>query len=139
MSLGMYGFVDLALESSPAGGVTLIQSGADGFYDYDNGGAWVPPAGPDPRPLTAVNIQSATKKTLDFIVAKGGTADPKDLRNVYVNDGTQLFPADTGRESDFLEFSDGLSVRRWRVLTCDNRPWRNYCHAIVERTDQEAT
>lgn len=138
MSLNMYGFVDPTMQSSPAGGVTLVQAGEGGYYDYDNGGVWVP-AAPTTTALQAVNIQPADKKTIDFIIARGGTADPKDLRNVYINDGTSLFPADTGRDSDYLEFTDGLSMRRWRVLTSDNRPWRNYCHAIVERTDQEVT
>jgi len=24
-------------------------------------------------------------------------------------------------------------VRKWRVVQADNRPWRNYCRAVVER------
>lgn len=138
MSLDMWGTVDAVMQSEPAGGVTLIAAGTDGYYDYDNGGVWVPGTATE-RALPLATIQPATTKTIEMAVARGGTADPKDLRNVYVNDGTELFPADTGRESDYLEFTDGIQVRRWRVLTADNRPWHNYCHAIVERTDEEVT
>lgn len=139
MSLDMFGLVDAVFDSQPAGGVTIHRAGTAGYYDYDNGGVWVPGASPAPVEAPFITIQAANKKTIEFSVSRGGTADPKDLRNVYLNDGSQLLPADTGRESDYLEFSDGLNVRMWRVLTADNRPWRNYCHAIVERTTEAVT
>ena len=136
--LDMWGQVDDVMESTPDGGVTLIQAGSGGFYDYDNGGVWVPGT-PTETELARVTIQPATEKAIELAIARGGTADPKDIRNVYINDGTEIFPADTGRESDYLVFTDGLSRKKWRVLTSDNRPWRNYCHVVVERTDQEVT
>lgn len=130
--IDMYNHVADPLNSLPEGGVTRITT-APGYYDYDNGGVWV--EGQSERiPLAPVNIQPASRKTIEFMVAMGGTANPRDIRDVYVNDGVNYcMPSDTGRTADHLEFSDGIELREWRVMHSDNRPWNNYSHLIVER------
>ncbi|WP_231578084.1 hypothetical protein [Dickeya chrysanthemi] len=71
---------------------------------------------------------------MQTLIGMGGTANAHDVRVVHINDGvTYLYPDDDGKFSDLLEFSDGLAMRRWRVMSCDNRPWRNVCRAVVER------
>lgn len=71
---------------------------------------------------------------MQTLIGMGGTANAHDVRVVHINDGvTYLYPDDDGKFSDLLEFSDGLTMRRWRVMSCDNRPWRNFCRAVVER------
>lgn len=131
MSLDLYGFVDPTFASRPEGGVTLLGSESDGYYDDD--GIWVPPTQQPPRTLANVSIQPASKKTVEMMIGMGGTANPRDLRELWINDGTMLYPEDDGRAADRLEFSDGLAVRTWKVVQADNRPWHTYCHAIVER------
>lgn len=131
MSLDLYGLVDPTFASRPEGGVVLLGSESDGYYDGD--GIWIPPTQQPPRPLASVSIQPAGKKAMEIMVGMGGTNNPRDVREVFINDGTSLYPADDGRASDYLEFSDGLDVRQWRVVQSDNRPWHTYCHAIVER------
>ena len=137
--LDMLDHVSQPFNTQPQGGVSLIRPATDGYYDYDNGGVWVPGTAPDPVPVEQVNIQSAGPKTMEQLINLGGTANPRDARVVYINDGvTYLYPEDTGRPADVLAFSDGLEVRQWRVMKSDNRPWHNYCHAIVERIRDSA-
>lgn len=131
MSLDMYGMIDPTFNTQPQGGVFLLGSESDGHYDDD--GIWVPPTTLPPRALTDINIQPLSKKTIEIMIGLGGTANPRDMREVWLNDGTMLYSDDDGRKADRLEFSDGLAVRVWRVVQSDNRPWHNYCHAIVER------
>lgn len=129
--LDMYGHIDKIFKSDIAGGITLIRA-SDGDYS-GAGGTWVE-QGPSERiPLNNVNVQPASGKDMKLSVDKGGTADISDLRTVHINDGVYIYPDDEGRYADMLEFSDGVSVRQWRVIHCDNRPWRNFCRAIVER------
>ena len=135
MSLDMLGTVDPVMASRPDGGVTIVRA-ASGSYDYDAGGVWVPGT-PTAEPAPLASIQAATPKDAELSVEMGGTAKITDLRNVYINDGTALYPADHDREADYVQFSDGLDVRKWRVVASDNRPWHNYCKALVERTREE--
>lgn len=134
MSIDMLDTVAAPFNTQPTGGVTLLRPAPDGFYDYDNGGVWVDGTSPDPVAVPTINIQPARPKHMEILIGMGGTANPRDARVVYINDGsTYLFPADTGRPADKLVFSDGLESQQWRVMESDNRPWHNYCRAIVER------
>jgi len=135
MSLDMYGHIDIVFESLPDGGVVLYQN-QEGYYDYNNGGVWVEPD-VTPAPIASVNIQGADGKTMELMAGMGGTTNPRDVRVVHFNDGTMVYPADEGRNADELGFSDGLAMRRWRVMTSDPRPWRNYCRAVVHRMPSE--
>ena len=132
MSLSMQDHIDGTFNSPIAGGVKRIKPASGGDYTGP-GGAWQAGA-PEVITLKRVNIQAADMKTLELLVSMGGTSNPKDVRVVHINDGENyLYPDDDGKFADLLEFSDGLAVRQWRVIDCDNRPWRSFCKAIVER------
>ncbi|CUY46054.1 Uncharacterised protein [Serratia marcescens] len=129
--LDMRGHVDSTFNSKIAGGVRIIRPTAGGFKGP--GGVWEDGEASKIE-LLRVNVQPARWKDMQFLIGQGGTANPQDARVVHINDGVNyLYPDDAGKFSDMLEFSDGLAVRLWRVMSCDNRPWRNFCRAIVER------
>ncbi len=133
MGLSMQDHIDGTFHSPIPGGVWLRKPGTEGGYTGP-GGAWQDGETPDPVEITRVNVQAAGPKTMELLVGMGGTANPQDARLIHINDGaTYLYPDDDGKFSDLLEFSDGLAMRQWRVMSCDNRPWRNFCKAIVER------
>lgn len=130
MSLDMYNVIDPVMESTPADGVTLVTQEPGGYTGP--GGTWEP--GTElTAPLDLVTIQQASMRTAQFFIEHGGVAQASDLRVVYINDGTMLYPDDDGQFAQMLRFSDGRTVRDWRVREADNRPWRNYCKAVVER------
>lgn len=132
MSLSMQDHIDGTFNSPIPGGVKRIKPASGGDYTGP-GGTWQAGA-PEVITLKRVNIQAADMKTLELLVSMGGTSNPKDVRIVHINDGENyLYPDDDGKFADLLEFSDGLAVRQWRVIDCDNRPWRSFCKAIVER------
>lgn len=132
MSLSMQDHIDGTFNSPIPGGVKRIKPASGGGYTGP-GGTWQAGA-PEVITLKRVNIQAADMKTLELLVSMGGTSNPKDVRIVHINDGENyLYPDDDGKFADLLEFSDGLAVRQWRVIDCDNRPWRSFCKAIVER------
>ena len=134
-SLDVYGVVDPTVASSPEGGVELVLPGQG---DYSGpGGRWVE-GEPTVRTLPTVVVQQASMRTAEFLQEHGGTVLPSDLRVVYLNDGTMLYPDGDGKFSQLLRFSDGQAVRDWRVREADNRPWHNYCKAVVERYRGEA-
>jgi hypothetical protein len=135
MSLDMDDFIDPDFESTPDGGVSLITQEPGGYTGA--GGTWESGATTE-DPLTAVNIQPASQRTAQFYVEHGGTVSASDLRVVHINDGTMLYPDDDGTFAQLLRFSDGTAVRDWRVREADNRPWRNFCKAVVERYRGEA-
>lgn len=130
--LSMQDHIDGALHSAVAGGVKRIKPATGGGYTGP-GGTWE--AGlPVETMLDRVNIQPASLKTMEILASLGGTANAQDVRLVHINDGVNyLYPDDDGKFADLLEFSDGLAMRQWRVIQCDNRPWRSFCKAIVER------
>ncbi|MBC3214236.1 hypothetical protein [Serratia fonticola] len=129
--LDMRGHVDSTFNSKIIGGVRIIRPAAGGFTGL--GGVWEQ-GDASIIELSRVNVQQARWKDMQFLIGQGGTANPQDARVVHINDGVNyLYPDDAGKFSDMLEFSDGLAVRRWRVMSCDNRPWRNFCRAVVER------
>ena len=130
--LSMQDHIDGTFNSPIPGGVKRIKPASGGSYTGP-GGTWEAGA-PEVITLNRVNIQAADMKTLELLVSMGGTSNPKDVRVVHINDGVNyLYPDDDGKFADLLEFSDGLAVRQWRVIDCDNRPWRSFCKAIVER------
>jgi len=131
--LSMQDHIDGTFNSPVEGGVKRIRPATGGGYTGP-GGTWEDGAPAEEIPLTRVNIQPASLKTMQILVALGGTANPQDVRLVHINDGVNyLYPDDDGKFADLLEFSDGVAVRQWRVIQSDNRPWRNFCKAIVER------
>ena len=130
--LTMEGHIDSDFISTPCGGVWLLRA-ASGDYTGE-GGTWVETAAASRIPLVMVNIQQASPKSVEAMVGTSGAFNPQDWRVVHINDGVNyLYPDDSGQFADLLEFSDGLAVRQWRVVQCDNRPWRSYCRAMVAR------
>lgn len=131
--LSMQDHIDGAFHSPIPGGVWRHPPSTEGDHTGP-GGTWEDGVTPDPIELKRVNIQAAGPKTMELLMGLGGTANPQDARVVHINDGVNyLYPDDTGKFADVLEFSDGLAMRRWRVMSCDNRPWRSFCRAVVER------
>lgn len=118
MSLDMRGHVDGVFKSIPA---TRTASTGGDYVD----GIWV--EGTTTTTPHTVNIQPATDREIDAI-EKGGERIV-DARRVYVNDGIDA----SIRESDTWEFAGQL----WKCHKLDNRPWRNYCKAIVSRIDDQ--
>ncbi|MGJ8524173.1 hypothetical protein R84981_002892 [Carnimonas sp. R-84981] len=131
MALNRIGHVNGALRSRVPGGLRVITPG-DGGYTGP-GGTWED--GEDSVvEVTYYNVQPSNWKDIQFLIGMGGTANPHDSRVVHINDGvTYLQPDDTGKFAQLLQFSDGIKQQKWRVMSCDNRPWRNFCRVIVER------
>lgn len=130
MSLDFFGFLDPIMESTPSGGINLVTVGEGGYTGP--GGTWVDGA-EVVTPLTMANIQQANMRTAQYLMDNGMATHASDSRVVYINDGTTLNPSDDGTYAQILRFSDGSQVRDWKVVEVDNRPWRNYCKAIVTR------
>jgi len=129
--LTMEGHIDTEFNSTPKGGVWLVRTTTG---DYTGpGGTWQDAGEPTRSELKLVNIQQASPKSVEPMMSTSGAFNPQDWRVIHLNDGTLLSPDDSGEFADLLEFSDGLAMRQWRVRQCDNRPWRSYCRAIVER------
>lgn len=128
MSLDMMGTVDPTFDSGVD--VTLLEPGTGGYTGA--GGTWEPGARTQ-RTLPLVTIQQASMKTAEFLAESGGAVNPADLRVLYLNDGTMLYPDEEGLYAHVLRFTDGRAVRDWRVREADCRPARNYCKIIVER------
>jgi hypothetical protein len=127
--LDMRGHVDTTFKSKIPGGIWLINR--DGDYTGP-GGVWEEEDG-ERIELTHVNVQPARWREITLLVGQGGVAVISDFRTVHINDGkTYLMPDESGEYRSVLEFSDGVRMRRWRVMTADNRPWRNFCRAVVE-------
>ncbi len=118
MSLDMYGFVDDTFES-----VQAFRTSKTGGYGVN--GRYVG-ASDIPNPHT-VNLQPVSTKDLQSLNI--GAERINDVRKIYVNDGDlySILPSDewslTGIEGTF------------KTVSLDNRPWRNYCKAIVSRKD----
>lgn len=131
MSLDMHGLIDPTMAGSPESGVTLRRPAAGGYGGPK--GEWQESGESEETELTMVTIQAVSKRDVELLEATGGTAETSDLRRVYLNDGTMLSPGDDVRGPDVLVFADTDGEREWRVRSVDNRPWRNYCKAVVER------
>ncbi len=130
MTLDTLNLIDPMMQSTPEGGVTLVTQIEGGYTGP--GGTWEPGAETE-TDLGLVTIQQADMRTARQFADLGGVANPSDLRVVYINDGTMLYLDDAGTFAQILRFSDGNKIRDWRVREADNRPWRFYCKAIVER------
>ena len=115
--LDMEGHIDDCFESAPATRTPL-----PGSYV---GGKWVGTVGtPTPHSVT---IQPVSEKEIDSL-SKGGER-LVDARKIYVNDG-DLYSISPSDDWTFTGI-DGI----FKTVKLDNRPWRNYCKAIVSRKD----
>ena len=119
MSLDMRGHIDSVFESIPAQRV-----GKTGG-SYVNG-IWVD--GVETETPHNVDIQPASDREIAALISGGERVT--DVRRVYVNDGVL---ASISQADDWL--FDG---QRWKTVKLDNRPWRNYCKAIVSRYDVQS-
>ena len=74
-----------------------------------------------------VTVQPASDREIETL-EKGGDR-VNDARRIYVNDGVlaEITQADTWT-------FDG---QEWKCYKLDNRPWRNYCKAVVARFDDQ--
>ena len=118
MSLDMEGHIGDVFESIPANRV----SKTGGAYVL---GIWTD--GTETTTPHTVTIQPASDREIQ--VLSKGSERILDLRRVYVNDGVL---ASISQADDWL--FDG---QRWKTVKLDNRPWRNYCKAIVSRYDEQ--
>jgi hypothetical protein len=127
--LDMRGHVDSTFKSKIKGGIFLIRM--EGGYSGP-GGTWQEQER-ERIELTRVNVQPAKWREIALMVGQGGVALISDYRAIHINDGANyLYPDESGEYRDQLEFNDGVATRRWRVMSADNRPWRNFCRAVVE-------
>ena len=127
--LDMGGHVDSTFTSKIKGGIWLIES--NGGYSGP-GGTWAEEE-TTRKALSRVNIQPSRWREIAPLTGQGGQVVLTDYRTVHINDGvTYLMPDESGEYRFQLEFSDGATLRRWRVISADNRPWRNFCRAVVE-------
>lgn len=135
--IDMQAMIDGTFQSTPYGGVFLVSS-VGGDYSGP-GGKWVPASEPKRTELKMVNIQPLNSREASHLANIGTFGhDPvinvEDYRIVHINDGnTYLTTEDNGISADYLEFSDGIAVRQWRVIQSDNRPWHNFSRLIVQR------
>jgi hypothetical protein len=116
MSLDMMGHIDPVFTSIPA---TRTSNTGGSYVD----GIWVG-GGAITTPHT-VNIQPASDREIETLT-KGGERIV-DARRIYVNDGIDASIS----QADIWEFAG----QRYKCHKLDNRPWRNYCKAIVSRID----
>lgn len=74
-----------------------------------------------------ITAQPAGDREIDTLSVGGERI--KDARKIYVNDGDfySIMPSD-------IWVFDG---QRFKCMKLDNRPWRNYCKAIVVRIDDQ--
>ena len=132
----MQSMIDGTFNSQPDGGVFIIRSTAG---DYTGpGGTWVDGSEKKEK-IQMVNIQPAHDKDMERLINIGkiGTnpvVNIEDVRIIHINDG-KTYPTadDEGISADMFEFSDGIAVRRWRVISTDNRPWHNFSRVVVQR------
>lgn len=117
IALDMFGHIDDAFRSVPA---TRSEKGG-AYVD----GIWQETPG---APVAyTINTQPASDKEIDFLVQGGERIT--EARRVYVNSG-DLNAINLKGEWDIL----GV---KWKEVQLDNRPWNNYCKAIVVRLDDQ--
>ncbi len=119
MSLDMSGFIDSTFESVPA-----VRTGRTGGGYTE--GIWV--AGTPTESPHTINLQRPSDKERQVLIDGGERL--VDARKIYVNDGIDYSIS----EADTWVFTgvDGV----FKTVSLDNRPWRNYCRAIVSRIDE---
>ena len=116
--LDMYGLIDGVFKSVDAT-FTPITTGFD-----DKG---LPKPVSDTATAFTVNVQPLNLRELDILTR--GDQRIVDGRKIYVNSG----------DLSIIE-NNGIWVflgQRWKTIQTDNRPWRNYCKAIVSRIDPQ--
>lgn len=118
MSLDMAGHIDPVFVSVPA---TRTSNTGGGYVD----GIWQ--NGVAAATTHTVNVQPASDREIEAL-EKGGERII-DARRIYVNDGIDASIS----QADIWEFSG----QKWKCHKLDNRPWRNYCKAIVSRIDNQ--
>ena len=118
MSLDMSGHIGPVFKSGPATRTSFTGGG------YVNG-LWVD--GTTTTTSHTVTVQPASDREIETL-EKGGDR-VVDARRIYVNDGllAEITQADTWT-------FDG---QEWKCYKLDNRPWRNYCKAIIARFDDQ--
>ncbi len=116
MSLDMAGHIDDVFESLPA---IRISNTGGGYVN----GLWVD--GAEVQSSHRVTLQPLNTREIQNLSAAGERIT--DVRKIYVNDGilTSISQADDWE----------IDGQRWKCIALDNRPWRNYCKAIISRYD----
>ena len=114
----MLGHIDSVFRSIPA---TRTAATGGGYVD----GIWQD--GATVVTSHTVTIQPASDREIETL-EKGGERIV-DARRIYVNDGVLASIS----QADLWEFDGQL----WKCHKLDNRPWRNYCKAIVSRVDNQ--
>lgn len=71
-----------------------------------------------------VTLQALNPDEIKYIT---GGQRISDTRKFYLNDGTVISP----ENGDKIEIDGDL----WSVVIADNRPWHNYCKAIIVKND----
>jgi hypothetical protein len=117
MSLSMFGHIDDVF-------ISVVAERTSRTGSYVNG-IWVDGA----ANVTShdVTIQPASDREIDSIERGGERV--VDARKIYVNDGIDA----SIRPTDVWEFEG----QKWKCHRLDNRPWRNYCRAVVYRIDNQ--
>ena len=118
MSLDMRGHIDPVFVSIPA---TRNSFTGGGYVD----GIWQD--GVTTVSSHTVTIQPASDREIETL-EKGGERIV-DARRIYVNDGVLA----SIQKADTWEFDGQV----WKCHKLDNRPWRNYCKAIMSRIDDQ--
>lgn len=118
MSLDMFNHIGPVFQSIPADRISKT-GGAYVDGKYVEGTETITPH--------IVTIQPASDREIDALVSGGERI--VDARRVYVNDGVL---ASISQADEWI--FDGQS---WKCVKLDNRPWRNYCKAIVSRIDDQ--
>ena len=121
MSLDMLGhvsgdFVSLIATRTPKGGAYI-----EGVWQSSDG-----------TPTShAINLQPLNdRESKNYVQGRR----LEDYRKAYINDG-ELFGL---QPSDIWEFDPGEGIQKFKVVSMDNRPWRNYCKLILVRLDDQS-
>lgn len=101
--------------------IVIIRGGSNGA-GFINGRYY--PGDASGREEKSVTLQSVNPNEINFIT---GGQRISDVRKFYLNDGTELH-AENG---DKVEINGTI----WTVESADNRPWHNYCKAIIVKHD----
>lgn len=120
-ALDMAGHIDADFVSVPAVRISKTATYVDG----------IPVSTPESRTDHTVTIQPASSR--DVIHIDIGARRISDYRKIYINDGLIA----NIQEADDWEFdANGRGAERYETVSLDNRPWRNYCKAVVALYDE---
>lgn len=119
-TLNMKGHIDSVFVSTPA---NRIRKTGGAYVD----GKWVD--GSEVTTPHNVTLQPLTEREIQNLNI--GAERIGDMRKVYVNDG-DLYKISQADDWVFTGV-DGV----FKTVKLDNRPWRNYCKAIVSRYDDQ--